>query len=194
MAGVPAPCGYPQFPLQESMTDAERRTEFEEMLRRHERQLFGYLFSLVRGLHDTEDLFQQTTIALWEQFDSFEPGTNFAAWACTVAKFRALRFLERNKRPHVSFSEEAHAALMAVEAAADPDELDARREALARCVEELPVKQRELLLAFYEAERPVKELAAERERTTHSIYSSLRNTRRRLMECVTRVLAAEGRR
>jgi len=175
------------------MNDKLRQTTFEQLLCQHERQLFGYIFSLSRNLQDTEDLFQQTAITLWEKFDQFELGTNFAAWACTIARFRTLTFLERHKRQHLSLSEEAHAQLLAVEAETDPAELEERREALAECVKNLPEDQRELLLQFYAGERTAAELAEDRQRSTHSIYSSLRNTRGRLMECVQRVLARSDR-
>jgi RNA polymerase sigma-70 factor (ECF subfamily) len=118
------------------------RVAFEELLRAHERQLFGYIFSLVRNLADAEDLFQETCVALWDQFDRFEQGTNFAAWSSTVARFRVLKFLERRPQSVVAFSEEAHARLLEVAAAGDPHELDARREALAACVEKLHERQR----------------------------------------------------
>ena len=108
------------------MNEQQRRSAYEELLRKHERQLFGYIFSLARNLQDTEDLFQQTAIAMWEKFDQFEQGTNFAAWACTMARFRSLTFIQRNRRGDLSFSEEAHAQLLAVESECEPAPLSDR--------------------------------------------------------------------
>lgn len=167
------------------------RVAFEELLRAHERQLFGYIFSLVRNLADAEDLFQETCLALWEQFDRFELGTNFAAWSATVARFRVLKYFERRPPSSAAFSEAAHARLLEVAAAADPHEEDARREALAACVEKLHERQRSLLWEVYSGKVQVAQLARTLHRTTHSIYSSLRHIRNILLRCVDERLAEE---
>lgn len=168
------------------------RVAFEALLRAHERQLFGYIFSLVRNLADAEDLFQETCVALWEQFDRFAIGTNFAAWSATVARFRVLKFLERRPRPKVAFSEAAHSHLLQVAAEADPQQQDARREALALCVEKLPERQRTLVWEVYSGKAQVAQVAGKLRRTTHSVYSSLRHIRAILLRCVEDALAKEG--
>ena len=40
--------------------------------REHQTQLFGYIYSLVRDLDDADDLFQQTSLVLWDKFDQFD--------------------------------------------------------------------------------------------------------------------------
>jgi RNA polymerase sigma-70 factor (ECF subfamily) len=48
------------------MDDRERRqVEFAEQLRQAQSRLFGYIHALVRDLDDADDLFQQTTLILW---------------------------------------------------------------------------------------------------------------------------------
>ena len=42
------------------------------LLRQHQTQLFGYIYSLVRDLDDADDLFQQTSLVLWDKFDQFD--------------------------------------------------------------------------------------------------------------------------
>ena len=44
------------------------KIEFAELLRHHQTQLFGYIYSLVRDLDDADDLFQQTSLVLWDKF------------------------------------------------------------------------------------------------------------------------------
>src|SRR5690606_3269633 len=64
--------------------------EFIRLLSQHQSQLFGYIFCMVRSLPDTEDVFQQTAVVLWNKFDDFTPGTSFVAWAKCVARNNAL--------------------------------------------------------------------------------------------------------
>ena len=57
------------------------------LLAEHERQLAGYVHTLVPLWQDAEDVLQNTKLRLWEQFDSFQLGTDFAAWAITIAGY-----------------------------------------------------------------------------------------------------------
>ena len=50
----------------------DRQAEFAALLRQHQTQLFGYIYSLVRDLDDADDLFQQTSLVLWDKFDQFD--------------------------------------------------------------------------------------------------------------------------
>ena len=49
------------------------RPSSPRFLRQHQTQLFGYIYSLVRDLDDADDLFQQTSLVLWDKFDQFDP-------------------------------------------------------------------------------------------------------------------------
>ena len=60
---------------------AKRKEEFIELITKHWHQLFNLIFCVVQNFSDAEDLFQQSTMALWADFDKFEPGTDFGAWA-----------------------------------------------------------------------------------------------------------------
>ncbi len=35
---------------------------------------------------------------MWENFDQFAAGTSFAAWGCRIAKYRLLRYFQKQKR------------------------------------------------------------------------------------------------
>ncbi len=69
-----------------------RKAEFAEQLARHHGQLLGYIYSLVRDLDDAEDLFQQTSLVLWDKFDQFDRSRSFVAWACGVARYEVTEF------------------------------------------------------------------------------------------------------
>ena len=53
---------------------------------------------------DAEDILQETKVRLWDQFARFTPGTNFGAWASTVARFMVLEYRERASRQKLYFS------------------------------------------------------------------------------------------
>jgi DNA-directed RNA polymerase specialized sigma24 family protein len=69
-----------------------------------------------------------------------------------------------------------------------PHEFEARREALALCVEKLDEEHRSLLWQVYSGKAKVAQLARSLKRTTHSIHSSLRHIRQTLLRCIERSL------
>ena len=59
------------------IADSDRDRRFTEQLECHHRRLYGYIFTLLRNHQDAQDVFQQTSLVLWEKFDEFRPDTNF---------------------------------------------------------------------------------------------------------------------
>lgn len=55
-------------------------SRFIQLYAQHQTQLFRYVASLVPQLQDAEDVLGRVTVVLWENFDAYQPGTNFLAW------------------------------------------------------------------------------------------------------------------
>ena len=70
--------------------------------------------------------------------------------------------------------------------------MNLRAAALEDCVQKLPEQQRELLRRCFGGRQSVAEVARDIGRTTHSVYSSLRNIRNKLLECVDQSVAEEA--
>jgi RNA polymerase sigma-70 factor (ECF subfamily) len=69
-----------------------REDEFLGLYATHAPWLRGYLLCLVPRWADAEEIFQRCTVLLWEKFDQFEPGTDFEAWACNIARAQVRNF------------------------------------------------------------------------------------------------------
>jgi RNA polymerase sigma-70 factor (ECF subfamily) len=165
--------------------------QFVELLRQSQGQVFGYIFALVQDMEETQDIFQQTSLVLWQKFDSFE-GTNFAGWACRTAQFVALNHLRAKRRDRVSFSSEvlAHLTQLACEHEGNDR---SRREALEHCLSKLSQADRKLIDGYYVVGQTVKSVAEQLGRSGQSISNSLRRIRRALSDCIRRTLAHEER-
>jgi RNA polymerase sigma-70 factor, ECF subfamily len=166
------------------MEEQDRETRFSELFRDHYRQLFGYVYTLVRNYTEAEDVVQQTSLILWEKFGEYREGTSFVNWSCRIARFTAMNYLKQQRRYRAHFSEVVQLKLAAAMASIAADEVDQRAAALEDCVKKLPEHQRELLRICFGGTKTVAEIAGEIGRTTHSIYSSLRNIRHKLLDCV----------
>ena len=76
------------------------------LLAEHERQLTGYVHALIPSWQDAEDVLQNTKLRLWEQFDSFQPEGDFAAWAIAVASYMVRAHRTHCQRQRVCFSDD----------------------------------------------------------------------------------------
>ena len=167
--------------------------EFAEYLRQTQTWLYGYIHSLVRDLNDADDLFQQTALILWRKFAEFDRQRSFFAWACGIARLEVANFLRNRGRQRLYFSDSLNLLLIEAQAEMTDEELEDRRVVLARCVEKLRQRDRELLHECYGDSSDVHEAAGRRGRSPQSVYNSLRRIRRALFECVARMTARESR-
>jgi len=168
---------------------SDRKAEFAAYLRQHQTQLFGYVYSLVRDLDDADDLFQQTSLVLWDKFEQFDPSKSFVCWACGVARYEVLNFLRSRSRHRLYFGDELNLALIEAQEALEEEQLEERRSALAVCMKRLRQRDLELLEACYGRTVSVPEVARVWGRSSQSIHNSLRRIRRMLFECIRRTLA-----
>lgn len=172
---------------------SEHSSRFAELLRESHRDLFVFIYSLVQNRADAEDVYQQTTLVLWSKFSEFTPGTNFAAWATRVAHLTARHFIRSRRRQHLYFSDEMLDSLLEVHRPQGPEHHSMRMEALAKCMEKLPRRDRNLVERCYGSDGDVSALAEADNRTVASIYQAIYRIRKNLFGCVERTLAAENR-
>ena len=183
------------IPTTESGYDGNMRdvkAEFSEWLLQYQTQLFSYIYSLVRNLDDADDLFQQTSLALWKKIEQYDPTRSFLHWAFGVARFEVSNFLRSRGRDRLYFSDELNARLIEAHEQLGLEPADERLEAIARCISKLRRRDQELLEACYGRSMHIQELAHSWGRSTRSIHNSLRRIRQALHECVRRGLAREG--
>src|SRR5438094_4909751 len=79
--------------FREGQTDA-----FGLLLRRYERELFGYLRRYLGDSELAEDVFQNTFLQLYVKSDQYEAGRPVRPWLYTIATNQAIDALRRNSR------------------------------------------------------------------------------------------------
>ena len=172
--------------------DVTRREEFLDLLRTHKHQVFNFIFCVLQNMHDTEDVFQQTALALWQHFDEFTPGSSFSAWAIRVARHRVAQYIRtRQRNRHQYFTEEVIDRL-AESSFPTPQAQAARLQALAACRQKLSLADQQLLALCYGGADSIREAANQLGRPAETVYSSLTRIRSRLRGCIERRLAQEA--
>jgi len=169
----------------------QRASEFVRLFVRHERRLFAYLLTLLGNAADAEDVLQQTSMILWEKFDTFVPESDFTAWGMKTAYFTAKNSLRKQGRSRVVFSQRMFEAV-ADRAAAGTAQVDAVHEALAECLDGLVEGDRQLIQQRYEWDVSVQSIARRLARSTHAVYRALSRIHAALFDCVSSRLAAEN--
>jgi RNA polymerase sigma-70 factor (ECF subfamily) len=139
---------------------------------------------------DAEEVLQETRVILWRKFDDFRPGSNFLAWARTVARYQARARLKKDRSRPRPLSEELTDSLLA-ELADTPEEENRRWTAFMKCCEGLGGDARKMLRGVYVDRQKIPAIAEKLGRTLNGTYMALSRIRRRLMECVERRLQEE---
>ena len=171
---------------------SRRVSQFGELLAESQRDLFGFIYSLVQHHADAEDVYQQVTMILWEKFGTFELGTNFAAWSTVVAHNVARDFVRSRRRVAITFSDEVLDAIAAAYSAKRCWNSNDASDALASCLKKLSEKDRRLVDRCYSPNRDLEAIAKEESRTIGAIYQAICRIRKNLYACVQRTLSQES--
>lgn len=164
--------------------------EFVTLFREVHRELFGFIFAMLQNRADAEDVYQQTALVLWRKFSTFEPGTNFVAWAIRVAQFEIKDFVKARRRRKVFFSDEVLDAIAVQYQTESSDFAERRLDALARCIDKLSERDRRMLDQCYRVGRDYGNIARAEGKTVGAVYKAISRIRKALYHCVQRSLAA----
>jgi RNA polymerase sigma-70 factor (ECF subfamily) len=171
------------------MLDDSKR-QFIRLIAQHERQIYSYILCLVPRWADADEILQETNIRLWEEFDRFEPGTSFLAWAKRVAFFQVRTWRKKQGRSKLVFDQSLLDAIAAEHDRVSPV-VEEREQALEECLEELTARNRQLLAVFYSDHSQVQDVASVLNRSVAAVYKALQRIRAALRLCVERRMARE---
>ncbi len=175
---------------------AERLTkEEEEEIMALIAQQQGVLRMIIRSMAprcpDLDDILQETNLVIWRKRHTFEIGSNFNAWASTIARFQVMAWRERSQRNRLlAFDDELLERL--VNSTTDRwNNLEARKEALSSCLAQLPRQHRALIDHRYVHNEPLIDFAKKHGRTYAAVCKLLERVRRGLRECINQRFTTE---
>lgn len=149
----------------------------------NQKALFRFILALVPSVNDADDLLQETNVEIWRQAKQFEDGTNFLAWARTIANHKVQHYRRQRQRDRLVFDDELIGQLAAQAAHLAADEPE-RILAIRQCMAELEPGQRRLIQQRYSSREKLKDLAAKEGQPAGSLAVTLHRIRRILMSCV----------
>jgi RNA polymerase sigma-70 factor (ECF subfamily) len=158
------------------------------MLTQSQGRLYAYILSLLPESNTARDVLQETNVVLWRKADQFVEGTNFIAWAYSIARTMVLTSYRQRQRDRHIF-DESLVAMLADESEDSDREPDLCSRILDECLLTLSPKQRELLTQRYGPSGSVAAIARGLGRTPASVSVTLSRLRHALVQCVRRKLA-----
>ena len=163
---------------------------FARLFATHERRVYSYIFSLLGDWAAADDVFQDTCVVLWTKYAEFQPGTDFAAWACRVARYKVLKYRRQCRRrlPFVG------GEFIETVAAARESQTESNSDWLSKlseCIEKLSPRDRQIIQGRYAESQTIKQFAARIDLPTNTVYKAVSRIRGELLDCLQRAAARE---
>ncbi len=171
--------------------DNAKHQQFAQRLVRNQNKVFRYIVSLVANRADAEELFQQTCLTLWEQWDRYDFDLDFLPWACGIAHNHVRNHLRKRENSQVLLDNGLVEQLRRRSLERQNRE-DNRQEALLACLGELSDTHRTMVETYYGGEQSVEQIAHSSASTPNAVYKTLRRIRMMLYDCISKRLAAEA--
>jgi RNA polymerase sigma-70 factor (ECF subfamily) len=172
-------------------SEGESLREYVSLIAQHQWALRGFILSLMPGSPDVDDVLQETNIVLWEKRKRFKDGSNFLAWATTIARFQVMRHRNIAKRYRaLPFSDEF---LQDLADKVAPDNPKTKLlAALDRCLDKLSEKQRLLVTARYTPGNSLEDHAAKLGTSAEVLRVTLYRVRHVLKRCIEETLEGQS--
>lgn len=164
-----------------SNDDHER---FTRLLLESEPVMLRSILVIVPNRADAREIVQETAVALWRQFDTYDSARPFLNWAMGFSRIETRRFLARETR-RAQLSIQAMGALeLEMQQTAEFDH--AIETHLSSCLSKLSEKSLRLIKGYYHEGRSPETLSERESQTVEAIYKTIQRARRDLKTCIER--------
>lgn len=159
-------------------------TEFSKLVTESQQRLYAYIYSLIGHTASSWDVLQETNLVLWEKRENFKEGTNFQAWAYTIARFQVLSFLRDKTRDPLSIL--TPEIFEKFEADEEPilEDHEARLKALTHCLKKLAPTASNIVRWHYEDKESLQKIGKRLSITSNAVKQALFRARRNLQNCI----------
>lgn len=155
------------------------------LLVKNQPRIHGFIFALVHDHQASAEILQDVSMVLWRKFDRFEPGTDFAAWAMSVARLTIFEWRRRQRKLPLPLDDDQLERL-ADQAVSVSCDHDARMDALRLCLGGLRPNDKNLLHMRYVTKEPMAQLAQGLGLSRMALYKRLNRIHGSLLACIQR--------
>lgn len=164
--------------------DSDAHERFTRLLLESEPVMLRSILVSVPHRADAREILQETAVALWRQFNTYDPARPFLNWAMGFSRIETRRFLSRESR-RAQLTEQAMEALE--HEMQGTHEFDSALEThLATCLGKLNEKARRIIQGYYHDGYSPETLSQREKRSVEAIYKTIQRARRELQACIER--------
>ncbi|TWU19259.1 RNA polymerase sigma factor [Allorhodopirellula heiligendammensis] len=161
------------------------QTQTTEYLLRQRLGLTSYIACVTRNYHLAEDVYQEICVKALSRDEVFETADHLISWFRVCARNRAIDVIRSREGRYVGLSVDALSALEREwDAMSQRHSSDDRREALAKCMQSLTPRSREIVKMRYFENRSCSEVAAFMGSKIESAYQAIARIHKSLGQCV----------
>jgi RNA polymerase sigma-70 factor (ECF subfamily) len=158
--------------------------EYTQLVISNQSSLYAFIQSLVPGDSSVDDILQETNITLCRKEANFVKGTNFHAYAFSIARFKVLSHL-RDKKRHQWLLADTELCDKLMESMVEHSVSQAPvQDHLRGCLNKLPAPQLQLIQKRYREGYNVRELSRLFNRTEGSLQQLFHRLRKLLKDCI----------
>ena len=157
---------------------------------KHQPALRAYARALLPDWNAVDEAIQEASVVMWRKIDQLQSEKDFLPWAKTVLRFEALKARRKFARDRHVFNDEL-IEVLAHEDLEDKTPFASMQEALSGCLDKMSPSNRELVMAPYDADGAVTEIAEKSGRTVNSLYKLLGRIRLKLRQCIENVIGPD---
>jgi RNA polymerase sigma-70 factor (ECF subfamily) len=126
---------------------------------------------------------------MWDKFESYEQGTNFLGWACTIARHKVFKYYREKKKLGSLLDDEMLEAVGSECAKAFRND-NVRLSALNGCVSKLGPEDQALIKARFKEGTSLKIYAGQSGRSLNTIYKRMAHIYAMLQDCIEQTMEA----
>lgn len=162
--------------------EMEHVQKVQGLFLKHSPQLRGYVASLVPRRSEVDDLLQEVFLVVTAKASGFELGSNFVAWAMTIARFKVLEYFRAGKKKELLLGDEVIELL--VDEGPEVVGGHGKLEALKSCLKKLSPQVQRMLADRYDGEMKPEKIAEQVGWQANSVYVTLSRARASLRRCI----------
>ena len=166
------------------MVNREHQAQCVQLIAEYQQRLNAYIRTMVSNRDAADDVLQETNLVIWQKIDTYEPGTNFNAWAYKIAYFQTLAYLKKAKRQNwLSFDSEL-VDLLVNDIEEQHENFDEEHRILGSCIEKLNDSDKTFVKKRYCEDVALKDLAVQEERSVGALKQVMFRIRGTLKSCI----------